>query len=86
MFNLKVRVVMLFANVPVSQNVRNTAQRAFTRACEELAIGILSLDESKRERLEQVIERLVCKGERDALVLQRRAVSHFRYSQPHPIA
>ena len=74
---------MLFANVPVSQNVRDTAQRAFNMACEELAIGILSLDESKRERLAQGIERLVCKGERDPLVLQRRAVLH--YCEPDPI-
>ena len=77
---------MLFANVRVSQNVRNTAQRAFTRACEELAIGVLSLDEAKRERLAQEIERLVCKGERNPSVLQRRAVSHFRDCEPDPTA
>ncbi len=77
---------MLFANVPVSQNVRNTAQCAFNMACEELAIGVLSLDESRRERLVQVIERLVCKGERDPLVLQRRAVLHYRYCEPDMIA
>ncbi len=77
---------MLLANVPVSQNVRYMAQRAFNRACEELAIGVLSLDVPKRERVAQVVERLVCKGERDPLVLQRRAVSHFKYCEPGAIA
>ena len=63
----KVRVVMLFANVPVGENVRNTAQRAFTGACE------------KRERLAQEIERLVYKGVRDPALLQRHAVENFKY-------
>ena len=70
---------MLFANVPVSENVRNTAQRAFTGACEELAMGVLSLDEAKRERLAQEIERLVYKGARDPALLQRHAVENFKY-------
>jgi hypothetical protein len=77
---------MLLANVPVSQNVRHMAQRAFNRTCEELAIGVLSLDVPKRERVAQVVERLVRKGERDPLVLQRRAVSHFKYCEPDAIA
>jgi hypothetical protein len=75
---------MLFANASVSQNVRNAAQRAFTGACEELAIGVLSLDEAKRERLAHEIERLVYKGARDPALLQRHAVANFKYCEPVP--
>ena len=72
---------MLLANVSVSQSVRNTARRAFDGACEELGLGGFSLDVAKRERLAHEMERLVCKGERDPVVLQRIAVSQFKYSE-----
>ena len=47
----------------------------------ELGLGDFSLDVAKRERLAQEMERLVCKGERDPVVLQRTAVSQFKYRQ-----
>jgi hypothetical protein len=77
---------MLLANVSVSPSVRNTARRAFDGACEELGLGDFSLDVAKRERLAQEMQRLVCKGERDPVVLQRTAVSQFKYSESDVIA
>ncbi len=53
--------------------------QAFDGACEELDLGLGSLDVWKRERLAQLILQLVEEGEADSDVLQKSAVSRFRH-------
>jgi hypothetical protein len=52
--------------------------RAFEAACDELGIGLFSLDVWKRERVADLILRLANAGELDSSVLQRTAVTQFR--------
>jgi hypothetical protein len=58
---------------------------AFESACEDLGIGISSLDVSKRERIARLILGFIAKGEGNPEVLRRRVVLHFR-NTPQPIA
>ena len=69
---------MLAPIIPLSSYEREATRQAFEGACVELSIGVLSLDQSKRERLAHSLQRLVGKGECDAMVLQRRAVLQFK--------
>ena len=52
--------------------------RAFEGACEELGLGLGSLDVWKREQLAQLILQRVGKDEFDSDALQRCAVSQFK--------
>jgi hypothetical protein len=61
------------------------AARSMERARNSGFCGF-SLDVAKRERLAHEMERLVCKGERNPVVLQRIAVSQFKYSESDVIA
>jgi len=57
---------------------------AFESACEDLGIGISSLDVSKRERIARLILGFIAKGEGNPEVLRRRVVLHFRkYASAH---
>jgi hypothetical protein len=50
---------------------------ALAGACEELGLGLGSLDVAKRERLARFLHRAVQEGELNAIALQRRAVIFF---------
>jgi hypothetical protein len=69
---------MLMPDFPLEPNEMLALSYAFDVACKELGIGDGSLDVAKRERVAQVILRLVLKGENDIDVLHRRAVIHFQ--------
>jgi hypothetical protein len=74
---------MLAPNIPLNSLERDSLKLAFDGACEDLSIGVLSLDQPKRERLAHVLQRLVLQGERDATVLRRRALLHFKNCVDH---
>jgi hypothetical protein len=59
---------------------RAALKQAFDSACLELSIGVVSLDQPKRERLAHLIEQLILKGERDPTVLHKRALLLFKNS------
>jgi hypothetical protein len=61
-----------------SKKQQQAISRAFEGACEELGIGLLSLDAWKRERLAQLILSFVDKGEFDAAALQKHAVAQYK--------
>jgi hypothetical protein len=58
-----------------------TLRIAFDAACQELDIGIKSLDVPMRERLVACILKIARQGERDANALQRRAVLYFQNTE-----
>jgi hypothetical protein len=61
-----------------SKKQQQAISRAFEGACEELGIGLLSLDAWKREKLARLILSLVGKGEVDGAALQRLAVTEYK--------
>lgn len=56
-------------------------RQVFDAACEELGIGMQSLDVALRERLVQCILRLARQGERNPEALQKRAVIYVRNTE-----
>lgn len=57
---------------------------ALEGACDDLGIGISSLDVSKRERIAALILGFIRKGEGNAEALRRRAVLHFTNTAQPP--
>jgi hypothetical protein len=76
----KLKDVKFVSRDQISQSKKHqqTISRAFEGACEELRIGMLSLDAWKREQLALLILSLVAQGELDGAALQRRAVSEYK--------
>jgi hypothetical protein len=56
---------------------------ALEGACDDLGIGVSSLDVTKREHIASLILEFIRKGEDNPDVLRRRAVLHFR-NTPQP--
>ena len=56
-------------------------RRVFDAACDELGIGVHSLDVALRERLVQCILRLARQGELNPEALQKRAVLYVRNTE-----
>jgi hypothetical protein len=56
-------------------------RQVFDAACDELGIGMLSLDVALRERLVQCILRLARQGESNPEALQKRAVLYVRNTE-----
>jgi hypothetical protein len=56
-------------------------RRVFDAACDDLEIGVHSLDIALRERLVQCILRLARQGESNAGALQKRAVLYVRNTE-----
>ncbi len=71
---------MLAPNIALGPFERLALCQAFDNACLELSIGVLSIDQAKRQRLGRILERLIVKGERDPTVLHRRAIMLFKHS------
>ena len=64
--------------VAEAKKQQTAISRAFEGACEELGVGLSSLDVWRREQLAQLILQLVSEGELESTTLQMNAVSRFK--------